>query len=79
MWGLSRELPPVPAAARQLAPRTPKRPRLAACQASRVAIIQPYRESSMSKGMDSKKSEKKKPAKTLKEKRAAKQEKKKNK
>jgi len=42
-------------------------------------IIQPYRESSMSKGMDSKKSEKKKPAKTLKEKRAAKQEKKKNK
>lgn len=34
-------------------------------------------ENSMSKGMDSKKSEKKKPSKTLKEKRAAKQEKKK--
>lgn len=33
----------------------------------------------MSKGMDSKKNEKKKPAKTLKEKRAAKQEKKKGK
>ncbi len=36
-------------------------------------------EKSMSKGMDSKKSEKKKPAKTMKEKRAAKQEKKKEK
>jgi len=36
-------------------------------------------EQGMSKGMDSKKSEKKKPAKTLKEKRAAKQEKKKDK
>jgi hypothetical protein len=36
-------------------------------------------ESSMSKGLDSKKSEKKKPAKTMKEKKAAKQEKKKNK
>jgi hypothetical protein len=35
-------------------------------------------ENSMSKGMDSKKSEKKKPAKTMKEKKAAKQEKKKN-
>ena len=35
-------------------------------------------ENSMSKGMDSKKSEKKKPTKTLKEKRAAKQEKKKS-
>jgi hypothetical protein len=35
------------------------------------------RESNMSKGMDSKKSEKKKPAKTMKEKKAAKQEKKK--
>jgi hypothetical protein len=34
-------------------------------------------ENSMSKGMDSKKTEKKKPTKTLKEKRAAKQEKKK--
>jgi hypothetical protein len=38
-----------------------------------------YRESDMSKGMDSKKSDKKKPAKTMKEKRAAKQEKKKSK
>ena len=36
-------------------------------------------ENSMSKGLDSKKSEKKKPAKTMKEKKAAKQEKKKNK
>ncbi|MEY2159403.1 hypothetical protein AB7872_11395 [Rhodanobacter denitrificans] len=36
-------------------------------------------ENSMSKGMDSKKNEKKKPAKTMKEKRAAKQEKKKSK
>lgn len=35
-------------------------------------------ESSMSKGLDSKKSEKKKPAKTMKEKKVAKQEKKKN-
>jgi len=35
-------------------------------------------ENSMSKGMDSKKSDKKKPAKTMKEKKAAKQEKKKN-
>lgn len=35
-------------------------------------------ENSMSKGMDSKKNEKKKPSKTLKEKRAAKQEKKKS-
>jgi hypothetical protein len=39
---------------------------------------QEHREHSMSKGMDSKKSEKKKPAKTMKEKKAAKQEKKKN-
>jgi hypothetical protein len=35
-------------------------------------------ESSMSKGLDSKKSDKKKPAKTMKEKKLAKQEKKKN-
>jgi len=35
-------------------------------------------ENSMSKGMDSKKSDKKKPAKTMKEKKAAKQEKKKS-
>jgi hypothetical protein len=35
-------------------------------------------EGDMSKGMDSKKSDKKKPAKTMKEKKAAKQEKKKN-
>jgi hypothetical protein len=35
-------------------------------------------ENSMSKGMDAKKSDKKKPAKTMKEKKAAKQEKKKN-
>ena len=35
-------------------------------------------EYSMSKGMDSKKNDKKKPAKTMKEKKAAKQEKKKN-
>jgi len=46
--------------------------------ASRLAT-QPPQESSMSKGLDSKKSEKKKPAKTMKEKKAAKQEKKKNK
>ena len=38
----------------------------------------PTPETSMSKGLDSKKSEKKKPAKTMKEKKLAKQEKKKN-
>lgn len=48
-------------------------PRL--CGATTVHVEE-YR---MSKGMDSKKSEKKKPAKTLKEKRAAKQDKKKDK
>ncbi|MCW0201851.1 MAG: hypothetical protein OJI74_08280 [Rhodanobacter thiooxydans] len=66
------------AAPRQAAPRVPKRPRLTSRHASPVAVIQPHRESSMSKGMDTKKDEKKKPAKTLKEKRAAKQEKKKS-
>jgi hypothetical protein len=42
------------------------------------ADINQERGSEMSKGMDSKKSEKKKPAKTMKEKKAAKQEKKNN-
>jgi hypothetical protein len=52
--------------------------RLRLACASRVALVH-LTESSMSKGLDSKKSEKKKPAKTMKEKKAAKQEKKKNK
>jgi hypothetical protein len=46
---------------------------------SHVATTTHTAENSMSKGLDSKKSEKKKPAKTMKEKKAAKQEKKKNK
>lgn len=40
--------------------------------------VRPRRMHTMSKGLDSKKSEKKKPAKTMKEKKAAKDEKKKN-
>jgi hypothetical protein len=47
--------------------------------ARHVSPLSHLTESSMSKGLDSKKSEKKKPAKTMKEKKAAKQEKKKNK
>ena len=47
--------------------------------AMRAAAVIPDREADMSKGMDSKKGEKKKPAKTMKEKKAAKNEKKKSK
>jgi hypothetical protein len=62
-------------AAGRLAPWPAERLRLACASQSSNHTA----ENSMSKGMDSKKSEKKKPAKTMKEKKAAKQEKKKNK